>query len=336
VLDVSAGIAPFPAPPAALRAYRRAASDLAHYPEIEGASLRRALAACLGLASENVLVGGGTTEFIYLIPRALKPGRVLGFVPAYRDYADAARLVGHSLVAVPTRREENFARDLRRLDAVLRAGDLIFLGNPNNPTGDLIPPAELRAFCARHPRVTAVVDEAYIDFIGPAASCLTPKLPPNLLILRSPTKFYAVPGVRLGYCLGPAATIARLLDAKEPWTASAPALAVGLALLRCAGYDARVRRWLKRAKPALLKLLAAVPGLTVYSGAANYLLCRIQADRPTAAELRAACLERGLLIRDASNFEGLDSHYFRVAVRAPAENRRLARIIRETLADFSA
>ncbi len=333
VLDVSASLAPFPPPAAALRAYRRAAADLAHYPEIDGLGLRRAFAAALGLGGpDRVLVGAGATEFIYLIPRALRPGRVLAFVPTYRDYAEAARLAGCPFAALPTRWEEKFARDPARLAAAARPGDLVFLCNPNNPTGDLIPPAAVRDWCVRHPDVTVVVDEAYVEFIGATASCIGKNPPPNLLILRSPTKFYALPGARLGYCCGAPETIARLWDAKEPWTAGAPALAVGLALLGCAGYDARVRKWLKREKPALVRRLAGIPGLAVGPGAANFLLCRVLADRPAAAELQAACLERGLLIRDASNFEGLDSHYFRVAVRTAAENRRLAAVIQAALA----
>lgn len=332
VLDASAGLAPFRPPPAALQAYRQAAAALACYPEIDGDALRRAMAASLGLGPENVLVGGGSTEFIYLIPRALRPGRVLSFVPTYRDYADAGRLAGCSFMALPTRWEEGFTRDLVRLEAVAQPGDLVFLCNPNNPTGDSIPAPAVRDFCVRHPEATVAVDEAYADFIGPAASCIGADLPCNLLVLRSPTKFYALPGARLGYCFGAPATIARLWDAKEPWTASAPALAVGRALLHCPDYDKRVRKWMGREQPALARLLAAIPGLAVCAGAANFFLCRIRSDRPSASELRAACLERGLLIRDASNFEGLDSHYFRVAVRTGKENQNMARIIREALA----
>jgi len=334
VLDASASIAPFPAPPAALRAYRQAADALAYYPEIDGQCLRQAMAASLGLGPDDVLVGGGATEFIYLIPRALRPGRVLGFSPTYRDYADAARLAGCPFVALPTRWEEEFARDLVPLDAVAQPGDLVFLCNPNNPTGDLIPADAVRDFCACHPEVTVAVDESYVEFLGSAASCIKAGLLRNLLILRSPTKFYGLPGVRLGFCCGLPETITRLLDAKEPWTASAPALAVGLALLQCADYDARIREWIAREKPALVNLLAAIPGLAVCPGAVNFLLCRIQSDRPTSVELRAACLERGLLIRDASNFEGLDGHYFRLAVRTETENRCMAKIIREALAGY--
>ncbi len=333
VLDVSASLAPFTAPTAALRAYCRALADLGAYPEIDAASLRRALAARVGLKPDNVLAGCGTTEFIYLIPRALRPARVLGFVPAYRDYVDAARLAGSSFVALPTAWEQGFARDLSRLESAGRPGDLVLLCNPNNPTGHLIPPAAVRDFCVRRQDVTVVVDEAYVEFVGAEASCLEANMPRNLWVLRSPTKFYAVPGVRLGYCFGRSETIAKLLDAKEPWTVGAPALAVGRALLDCAAYDARVRKWIVREKPALEKMLAAIPGLDVCPGAANFFLCRLQAAAPTASELRAACLKRGLLIRDASNFEGLDSRYFRVAVRTARENRRLARIIRAGLTD---
>lgn len=331
VLDVSAGLAPFPLPPPARKAYRKAGVDLGGYPEIDAACLRQALAVRLKLDPAQVLAGGGTTEFIYLIPRALRPRRALGFVPTYRDYAEAARLAGCPWIALATEWERGFARDLVRLEAAARPGDLVFLCNPNNPTGHLIPPDAMQAFCLRHPEVTVVVDEAYAEFLGPALSCIQAAMPRNLLALRSPTKFYAVPGVRLGYCVGHRDPIAQLLDAKEPWTVSAPALAVGLALLDCAGYDARVRDWIGREKPALEALLAALSGLAVCPGAANFVLCRIQGETPTSAELRAACLARGLLIRDASNFEGLDSHYFRIAVRTARENKRMARIIRAAM-----
>ncbi len=333
ILDASAGIAPFAAPVAARRAYRQAAADLGHYPEIAGASLRQALAAAWGLSADSVLVGAGATEFIYLIPRALRPGRVLSFVPTYQDYAEAARLAQCPWVPLVTVGEQAFARDLAQLASAVRPGDLIFLGNPNNPTGHLLAPEPLAEFAGRYPQTTLVVDEAYLEFVGAHASCLKDLRPPNLLVLRSPTKFYALPGLRLGYCLGHPQLIAALLDAKEPWTASAPALAAGLALLESAAYDACLHNWLARDKPAWERELAAIPGLTVYPSAANFLLCRIQAASPSATRLRAACLQRGLLIRDASNFEGLDGHYFRVALRAGAENNSMVRIIREVLAE---
>ncbi|MBU4200090.1 MAG: pyridoxal phosphate-dependent class II aminotransferase [Verrucomicrobia bacterium] len=331
VLDVSASIAPFSPPEAARLAYQRAAADLDRYPPIDGFPLRQSLADSQGLDIDNVLAGGGTTEFIYLIPRTLRPGRVLGFVPTYRDYAEAARLAGCAFVPLLTVWEQRFARDLAKLDAAARAQDLVFLCNPNNPTGDILAPDVIRGFCDRRPDVTVVVDEAYVEFAGIDRSCLDSTMPRNLLVLRSPTKFYAVPGIRLGYCLGRRDLIAALLDAKEPWTVSAPALAVGLALLNYSDYEARVRDVLGREKPALECMLAAIPGLSVCPGAANFLLCRIQADAPPAADLRAACLKQGLLIRDASNFEGLDSRYFRVAVRTGEENIRMARIIRDVL-----
>lgn len=332
ILDVSASLSPLPPPAAALAAYREAAGSIVRYPDIAAGPLCKAYAAKHNLPPDQVLAGAGSTEFLYLIVRALRPGRVFTFVPTYSDYGDSARVAGIPFEPLRTTLESGFARNLGTAAATHSPGDLLFLCNPNNPTGQYISTTVLQSFAQEHPELTLVVDEAYAEFIGPDATAAAAAMPPNLIVLRSPTKFFTIPGLRLGYCVGHAQTIARLLDAKAPWTVSAPALAVGEVLLSCDAHAARVRAAVETGRTQLATQLARQTDLWVCPSPTNFFLCRIPGAAPSASAVRQRCLQHGVVIRDCTNFKGLDSHYIRVAVRPPEENERLVKALAAALA----
>ncbi|MHC4884026.1 MAG: pyridoxal phosphate-dependent aminotransferase [Planctomycetota bacterium] len=333
ILDVSASLSPFPTPEPVLQAFHAAIDDLARYPEIDGRHLREAVAVARGVDVDQVLVGAGSTEFIYLLVRALRPEQVWAYVPTYSDYADAARVMEIPFRSLPCNPEARFSRSLDCFAAEARNGDLLFLCNPNNPTGNWVPPDEILRTVTANPHLRFVIDEAYAAFVGPEASCLSriETWPENLIVLQSPTKFYTMPGLRLGYCFGPAKVIAHLLDRKAPWTVGAAGLRVGHALLTCADQDQEVRETLLDAKQALSTALTEISGLTLFGDAGNFLLGRLDAPGWSGARLQAACLKSGILIRDAGNFEGLDERYFRIAVRLGEENERVVAAIRQSL-----
>lgn len=337
LLDVSASLSPFPLPDPVVRAYLAALDDLTHYPEIDGLSLRKALAYAWGLPSSRLLVGNGSTEFIYLLVRVLKPGCVFAFVPTYSDYEDAARVAGIPFSPLPSSSVCGFHRELSLFTSSARSGDLLFLCNPNNPTGNLIAPDEILSSAGAHPDLFFVIDEAYVPFVGPSASCLpaVEAWPDNLYLLSSPTKFYSIPGLRLGYCAGPEVGMGLLLDRKEPWTVSGPALRVGFSLLECTDHDRQVREELLAAKEVFKAGLRSLPGLTVYGDAGNFLLGQLALSGWTGARLQAAAQRQGVLIRDAGNFRGLDPSFFRVAVRLAEENRRVLEVIERILREES-
>ncbi len=330
LLDFSANINPLGMPAVARAALIAAIDELGHYPDPACTALRAAIGAHLGVASECIVVGNGAEQLIWWLPRLLAARRVLVTAPAYVDYQRAAEVWQRPLCSIPLRPEDDFALDLGRLSAHLQAGDLVWIGQPNNPTGRLVEPAQLREAVSAHPHIDWAIDEAFIDFADGAHSAVHWERPheerPNLIVLRSMTKFYALAGLRLGYAvLAPerAAAFARLLPA---WSVNTLAAAAGSALLTdptLRTFAQRTRQLIGSERRHLSEALRGL-GLRVFDSAANYLLLRLPDAGPRAADLAARLLQtEGIAVRVCANYAGLDARYLRIAVRTELENRRL-------------
>ncbi|MFZ5876136.1 MAG: threonine-phosphate decarboxylase CobD [Nitrospirota bacterium] len=311
LLDFSVSLNPL-GPPSDIPSVVDAASRmLSAYPDPECRTLRHDLARYHSLSAESILVGNGSTEFIFLLPRVFRPQTVLVFPPTYRDYYEAAHAVGATVV-------DGRALGIR--------GDLAFLCNPNNPTGTALDADAVRALAAAQPSTVFVTDEAYVELTDTPEvfSLLSRPLPDNVLVLRSFTKTYAVPGLRLGYLVGSPALMARVERLKEPWSVNALALATGRTLLlQCDDYPRAGADAVRRERATLIERLQRVPGLFPMPSCANFVLIRLR-DGLTAGWLRDRLLKERILIRSCADFEGLGSSYIRVAVRTDPDNARLA------------
>jgi cobyric acid synthase CobQ len=251
-------------------------------------------------------------------------------IPSYGDYAAAAELAGLEVEFLPLAERDGFSLDLARLEATLRGDEIVFVGRPNNPTGLTCSGDAFTELAGRRPATAFVLDEAFLDFTGEASLLLAAR-PANLTVLRSLTKFYAIPGLRLGAVAAAPELIGRLRALIPPWSVNTLAQAVGAAALRDSGYEEETRRYVRERREDLAHALAALPGLTVYPGTANYLLIRMDRGGPDAPELARRLLIDGIAIRVCDNFAGLDGRFFRVAVRTAAENERLCRTLRGAL-----
>jgi cobyric acid synthase CobQ len=199
---------------------------------------------------------------------------------------------------------------------------MVLLGQPNNPTGLMLDPARLREFAAGHLETLFVVDEAFADFVADYPTLMR-DLPPNVVVLRSMTKFFAIPGLRLGFAVASPNMAARMREHLLPWSVNAMAQAAGAAVLADRDYADRSRRFVREQRESLAAGLGAIPGLFVYPGCANFLLVRLNRSDIDAPALAARLIRRGIAIRVCDNYPGLDGRFFRVAVRTPQENARL-------------
>ncbi len=323
LLDFSANVNPLGPPPWLRPVISRHVENLAHYPDPDATPLLDAIAEHHGVASEEVIAGNGSSELLYALPRALGVWRAVIPVPAYIDYARAAAAAGLDVATLPLAEAEGFALPWPALDALLRGGECVFLGQPNNPTGVLCDAVAFREFAAAHPGTTFLVDEAFADFVEGYAS-LADERPTNALVVRSMTKFFAIPGLRLGYAVADAAIVARVRAATPAWSVNALAQAVGVQAVRDTDYAGRTRAYVAAQREKLAAALREIPGLSVYPGQANYLLVRLTGPERDAKRLADALLRReGIAIRVCANYAGLDASYFRVAVRTAEENERL-------------
>lgn len=330
LLDFSANINPLGFPPAIPQVVAQTLKEIVHYPDRRCLELRGDLAAYHGLAPEEILVGNGSTELIYLIARALRPRRALIVAPAFSEYENGLAAAEISVSFQVTDADHNFTL---HGPLELQGADLVFLANPASPSGALLPPERLLSRVAdlESAGVHLVLDEAFIDFVEDASLKGHLAQFRHLLLLRSFTKFFGIPGMRLGYLLGSPDLIERLAARQEPWSVNTLAQAMGRACLTDADFMVRTRDLVCREREYLLTGLGRIPGLRTFPGEVNYLLLEITRPGWTAARLRQELLPLGIIIRDASNFLGLDGRHCRVAVRGRPENDRLLQALGQCL-----
>lgn len=333
LLDFSANINPLGPAPGVRDAVCSSFHRLTHYPDRDCYELRRALAGLHGVDMARIVAANGSTELIYLLPRILAGRKGLIVAPAFSEYGRALEREGWETAHMVLSPADGFALSLENLaDRLAEGCDLLFLCNPANPTGAILPLSmieEIHRLC-RETGTFLVLDEAFMDFREEESSKKMMCERGGGIVLRSMTKFYAIPGLRLGYAMASEEIIRRCSERLEPWSVNTAAQIAGVASLADAGYRERTIRSVTAERDALAAGLAALPGLQPFPSAANYLLVEMR-NGMTAPELRSALIPKGVIIRDCSNFTGLNERFFRVAVRSGGENRRLLTALAEAL-----
>jgi threonine-phosphate decarboxylase len=329
VLDFSVNINPLGPPMIVREKWPGFFSAIENYPSIHGDGVAQYYEGKFGIPSRNFLAGNGSTEMIYLVPRVFRFGHVLIVTPSYHDYERASIVAGSKVTRFPLLPENGFSlSNVNELIKSLKNSDAFWLGRPNNPTGTLMPKEILLDLAGRFPHKMFIIDEAFIQFIDnwkeQSLLCEDPR--PNILIIHSLTKFYALAGVRLGGVAGSADAIARLRQAKEPWTVNGVAEKIAPPLLACAGYEQETRSLVAKEYKKIFQKLAMLDGITPFPSTANFLLCQWHKTK-TLDDLMRYFLSRGAYIRDCRNFPGLEEGFFRVGFRAPRENDLLLSLL---------
>lgn len=317
VLDFSANVNPFGPSPAVRRAVSEVVFD--RYPDRACGDLRRGLARRHGVADDQVLVGNGSSELIWLAAIAyLTPGdRVLVLGPTFGEYERSAQLMGAEVITCRATVEAALRPPLDAFGVQLSEcrPRLAFLANPNNPTGQMIPPGRACALATRHPHTLFLSDEAYADCAVEPTEPVG-SLPANVLRLRSLTKAHGLAGLRLGYAVGHRDVVSALRTAQPPWSVNALAQAAGLAALQDEAHrSSTVASWARAAIELTNQLRAA--GFAPVPADVPFFLLPVG----DAVRVRAMLLRRGLLVRDCTSF-GLPGHV-RISARARADNARL-------------
>lgn len=324
ILDFSASINPLGPPERTRQVISRNIELLRHYPDPDSLPLIGAIADDLGVEEEQIVLGNGSTEIIYAIPRAFPRKKAVIPIPSYNDYTAAAHICGLEIVPLPLSEESNFSLNFLELAKILSGDEIVFLGQPNNPTGRTFSNNRLFELADSFPDTIFAVDESFADFVPGYKSVVTYG-GPNLIMVRSLTKFFAIPGLRLGYGCSAAKKTARLKEFILPWSVNTLAQAVGTTALQDKGYYDQTRSTVAKLRHELEEDLVKLP-LTIYPSETNFLLIRINHQDWTARVLAEKLLEECIAIRVCENFTGLPgqgSYYFRLAVRTREENQRL-------------
>jgi threonine-phosphate decarboxylase len=332
IIDFSASINPLGSPSSARQAFINSFEKISRYPDPCGLALKEMLAKHHGMKPGEVLVGNGSTQLIYLLCAALHPRTALVIGPAFSEYTHALALAGTDVRMLSLTEDSGFQFSTEKLMAAWEKNcDILFLATPNSVTGQLIPKAEIEniARLASFRKRFVVVDEAFIDFVEDESVKMLVRHNPFLIVLRSLTKYYALPGLRLGYLIGEAGRVAQLAAYQEPWSVNGPAMSVALACLEDAGFAAKTERWLEREREFLFNRLRTLEGLHPFPSKVNFLLVKIVKLGIDALQLRSFLLRKKMLIRACNSFTELGGNYFRVAVRRRKDNRRLLAALSE-------
>ena len=286
------------------------------YPEPEPYSLEKVLAKRFHLSSEEVCVTNGATEAIYLIAQTFRNQISAILMPTFSEYADACRLHGHKVVPI---------YNLNRLPD---RGRLIWLCNPNNPTGEVREKEVLTACIKQNSQRIFVMDQSYEFFTQKALLTAREAAEfPNVILLHSMTKRFAVPGLRLGYITACKELLHEIRTQRMPWSVNQLAIEAGHYLLSSSQYDIDISLLL-REKERLVQSLLSIGGMEIWPSDTHYMLVQLRMGKAAALKEYLAT-EQGILIRDASNFEGLNEHFFRIATQTPEENDKLVESIKK-------
>jgi len=336
VIDFSANINPLGLTKAVKRELSKCYRLIPHYPDPEAKDLIRQIAEYWEIDEQNILIGNGSTELIYLIAHVFKPEKALIPVPTFSEYERAVKSVGSKIEFLklkevdsftpPLRAKARFTLDITNSDKA----DISFISNPNNPTGNLLIKNKRFDLNSR----LNIIDEAFMDFLPDEKShtfiwkAVKDK---RIIVLRSFTKFFALPGLRIGYLVAHKDLIKRLKQIQPPWSVNSIAQYLARILLNDRDYIEKTRRLINEEREFLFNELAAIKELKPYPSVANFFLVKIIDSRLDSSILTGRLVQKGILIRDCSNFRNLNNRFIRMAVRFRRENTKLIKALREEL-----
>ncbi len=329
-LDLSANVSPFGLPQGVKDAIIQSLDHADRYPDPLCRALRKAISEAKNVPEEMILCGNGAADLIFRLALALRPQKALITAPTFAEYKTALLTVDCDVRSFCLKEEEDFRLSEDILGQIDADTDVVFLCEPNNPTGIADKKELLLKVLKKVEDVDAllVVDECFHEFLAnPDRDSLidTVEEHPHLLVLKAFTKVYAMAGVRLGYCLcGNKELLQAMTDCGQPWSVSSLASAAGIAALKEKDYVLRVRQNMNEVRPYLQNALRE-SGFRVIPGEANYLL--FHAFPGLDAKLR----EKAILIRSCANYEGLGEGWFRTAVRTKEEADQLLQALKEVL-----
>jgi threonine-phosphate decarboxylase len=338
VLDFSGPINFLGPAPKAVEAVKDYANLIRFYPDPDPVDLKQEIAQYVGhgVAAENVILGNGSIELIYMITEAFE-GKFKAVipVPSFSEYEKAVLRVGGDVIFVQL--PFNFMLETENIKkAITDDTKIVYICNPHSPSGTLYSRdtiLDLAAYCQTRGIIVSV-DENYIEFAPQGQEATVAgyvQQYENLFVIRSVTKFYGMPGIRFGYAIAAKSLIDKLQTTRQPWSINGLAGNATLAAFQDTAFIENTQNTIVREKAALAKAIMEIGGLHAFPSETNFLLVKITAPNLTSTELREQLGKEGLLIRDCCTFVGLDNTYFRVTVRSAEDNLRLVNALRQKM-----
>ncbi len=328
ILDFSANINPFGICEGVRKALYESIDMVHNYPDPYHRKLKKAIGEYENVPKEYIVCGNGAADIIFRLVYATKPKKCLLLAPTFSEYEEALRSIGCEIVYYKLKEENEFEIRQDILERIDDALDIVWICNPNNPTGKLAPNKTLQLIldeCEKKD-ILLVIDECFNDFLEePELHSLKSKLHNyNIVILKAFTKMYAVPGIRLGYAIAGEEIVKQIEQTGQAWSVSSIAQHVGCAAVKEIGYTDRTRNMIKKERIYLERELNKM-GLKVYKSEVNYILFKSDYRINLSIELK----KYNILIRSCGNYNELDDTYYRIAVKMHDENKRLIETLKQ-------
>lgn len=323
LIDFSANINPLGLAPKVKLVMESEISEVERYPDITYYNLKKAIAKYENINMDSLFVGNGAAEVIFNIVRAVKPKNVLLPAPTFSEYEDAVKSIGGNLEYFYL--QNDFELDREFLNYLTEEIDMVFVCNPNNPTGVISSRDYIVEILekAKANNIIVVIDESFLDFVKEKDNITAIQLIRdyrNLIIVKSLTKFYAFPGIRLGYGISGNKALQELIDRVAiPWSINTIASRAGEVAVNESGYREETIEYVNRNKELLYNGLREIQGIRVFKPSVNFIFFKVNTD----IDLKKELLKVGIIIRSCDNYIGLDKSYYRIAVRKEEENIRL-------------
>ncbi len=300
---------------------RKEINSISHYPDPDAGELARKIASLHNIPANRILVTNGATEAFYLIAQLYEKKNGVIFYPSFAEYEDAYRIFGNNLTFINIKKHETFIPE--------KDTSTVWYGNPNNPDGTIIPIEATEQFCKNNPETRFIVDEAYVEICTDATSAikLTDKYN-NLIIVRSMTKAFAIPGIRIGYIVTSEKIINEIKNIKMPWSVSTLAIKAGEFITKNYHSILPNKNDILKHSKEFQNNINHINGFEVTFSECNFFTVKMQASNSN--ELKQYLISNyGILIRDASNFRGLDSRHFRISVQTKENNQMLIEALKK-------
>ena len=340
ITSFSANVNPLGISPLLRETLAKHVDAITNYPDRDYTQLRKSICAYTGANFENIIVGNGSTELISLFIQTTHPKKALILGPTYSEYEREISLEGGHTLYYPLKEENNFQMNVEDFCSQLNDSlDLLVLCNPNNPTSTAVARKDMRKIldCALQHGISVMVDETYEEFTPEGSKISSIPLTNNynnLIVLRGISKFFAAPGLRLGYAVTGNPDLLKYINTKKnPWTINSLAEIAGCIMFSDKDYIDKTKALITGERQRMYETLSSWKTVKVYPSCTNFLLVRILREDVTSDMVFDHCIRKGLMIRDCATFPFLDSSYIRFCVMSPEKNDELLEAFREVLGE---
>lgn len=337
VTDFSTNINPMGVPESFRKALNERLMEYTVYTDNQYVSVKKCLAEYLNVPYDSIAPGSGAVDVIYKTIRACKAENVIVAAPTFSEYERAANAADVNVTQVFCYDFEHQSLNLEKLKPFIVKNSIVIVCNPNNPTGSLINKKTLTEICVylKSRGCYLMIDEAFMDFIIDCKEytmCGLIAESPNLIVIRAATKFFGMPGMRLGCGIfGSKALLEQLEEISEPWCLNTSAVIGAEVLFQDKNYIKSSIEWIQNERPLMYQALSKLEGIKVFESQANFHLLQIKKEGLNAEQLWRKMLSKGFLIRRGEGFYGLDESFFRLAVKNNFENMLLIKALSEAL-----